>query len=673
MRKKNRKKKDTQKAMINKMVLGVLAILILILGFGFYASNAEPQAKKIYWFIPDGTRADPDIFTIYRWAEEGKLPNIKKMMDEGAYGYSIPDFPSHTPTNFASLFTGAHPTVHGVADGPMHTEGNPLVKPSVGGFSSLAKKVDPIWTVLEDAGKKVALLSIPGSTPPELENGITIRGRWGGWGLDTPAVIFEPLEKLSERKEAGKAFRLFYLGQKLTEFVSKDNAKDWVEAPTSYSVAKEAKLESYGLPIFAYIFDSTDDNKINYDSALFSFDKKNELTTLSESMKSDWSDVELSWKDEKIDSQIRIKVIKLWPESGNFRIRFFFNNMNESLTEPSSVAREMTAEIGPMVDFVDNWPSQLVYEDEDKETFFEEVEESLAWHKKATGFIMKKYNPDVFIQDTYTPNQMLESRWWHRHIDTNRPEFNEEKSQEAWDDILTMYQGLDAILGEAMENADKNTIIAFSSDHGVIPLYKQVRLNNLFARKGWLKFNIDPVTGEPAIDWENTTAIYMKMAHVYIDPNGLDGDWNRASGAEYEKLRNEVMQAIAEISDDNGIKPLVNAVKWEDAPAFFELPTDRVGDIVLETTPGYQWWEEVTSDLEIFTVPLGSGYKQTVNPRTTKGMWTPFMIMGPGVKKGMQLSEPISHVDQMPTILNLLGVDIPEYVQGKSLNQIFDN
>lgn len=649
----------------------IITVFLLIFGISYFFSEKEiVKAEKIYWFIPDGVRAEPDIFTIYKWAQEGKLPNIKKMMENGAYGYSIPDFPSHTPTNFASLLTGTHPIVHGVADGPMHVEGYPLAKPSIPGFSSIAKKVAPIWKVLEEAGKKVVLLSIPGSTPPELENGITIRGRWGGWGADTPAIIFEPMEKLTERKEAGKAFRLFYLGQNLTQFIDKKIASEWENTPISFSPPQEAKLESYEFPIYAYIFDSTDDKIINYNKVRFSIDKKSEFLTLSQGVWSDWKDVTLIWKEQPFDSQVRIKIIKLWPENGNFRIRLFFNNTNKFITEPSEIAEEMTQNIGPMIDFVDNWPAQLIYENEDKETFFEEIKDSLSWHKKATGFIMNKYAPDAFIQDIYTPNQMLEARWWHRYIDKNRPEYNEQKAKESWDDILVMYQGLDAILGEAIKNADDKTLIVFSSDHGIISLYKQVRLNNLFAKKGWLKFTINETTGEPSIDWDNTKVIYMKMVNVYVNPDGLGGNWTRGSGEEYEELRNEVIKAITKIEDNNGVKPLVQAVKWENAPKYFELPIDRIGDIVLETTPGYQWWEEVTTDLEIFTIPLGSGYKQAVNAKTTKGMWTPFIIMGPGVKKGLELEKPISHIDQMPTILKLLGIKIPNYVQGRVLNEI---
>ena len=656
-----------------KRALTIFAVIAAI-ALGYYALSGDQtpeKPEKIYWFIPDGLRAEPDMFTVFRWAKEGKLPNIKKMMEGGAYGYSLPDFPGHTPTNFASLLTGAHPTVHGIADGPMHVEGAPLVKPSAAGFSSNAKKVPPIWKVLEEAGKKVVLLSIPGSTPPELERGITIRGRWGGWGADTPAVIFEPTEKLPERKEAGKAFRLFYLGQKLTEFVDAPAAAGWENAPVSFSPPREAKLEAYGLPVYAYIFDSTDDRAIQYDSVYFSLDKKAELFTQKQGVWSGWKDVTLRFKDQTFASDMRIKVIKIWPESGNFRIRLFFNNLNEFIVEPPEVAAEITEGIGPMVDFLDNWPAQLIYEEEDKDTSSEEIADSLEWHKKAAGFILQTYAPDAFIQDTYTPNQMLESRWWHRYIDKNHPDYaGPEKEKEAWADILKMYQGIDAILGEAIKNADEKTLIVFSSDHGVIPLYKQVKINNLFAEMGWLSFIIDEKTGEPTIDWEKTKVVYMKMAHVYVNPEGLGGNWTRGSGPAYEKLRDEVIAALSELADDNGARPLVHAAKWEDAPAYYELPTDRVGDIVLEAAPGYQWQEEVTKDSEMFVRVLPSGYKQGIDPKKNNGMWTPFVIMGPGVKKGYALKEPISHVDQMPTILTLLGIPVPSYVQGRTLTEI---
>ena len=322
-----------------------------------------------------------------------------------------------------------------------------------------------------------------------------------------------------------------------------------------------------------------------------------------------------------------------------------------------------------MVDFVDNWPQQLIYENEDKETFWEEALMSLDWHKKPFLLFMKNIIPMFLFKTPTPPNQVLESRWWHKFIDQNRPDYDPKKAELAWQDILKIYQGLDAIIGEAMKKADNNTLIILSSDHGIAPLYRQVKLNNLFAKNGWLKFIIDKETGEPKIDWKNTKVVYLKMAHIYINPDGLEGKWKRASGPAYERLRNEVIKAINELRDEDDSKPLVKAAVWEDAPKFFELPQDRVGDIVLQAKTGFQWWEEVSENGEIFTTPLNTGYKQATDP-TEKFMWTPFIISGPGVKKGFVISQPIKHIDQMPTFLRLLNIEIPSYVQGRVVQEI---
>ena len=139
--------------------------------------NAPQAPTKLSWFIPDGYRADPNVFDVFRWAREGKLPNIKRMMEAGSYGYSVPVFPSHTPANFAALMTGMYPKTNGVPDGPMRVEGQSLERSAVGGFSSSARRVPAVWGQF-GSDKRVVLLAMPGSTPPELRtNAVTIRGR----------------------------------------------------------------------------------------------------------------------------------------------------------------------------------------------------------------------------------------------------------------------------------------------------------------------------------------------------------------------------------------------------------------------------------------------------------------------------------------------------------------
>ncbi len=645
--------------------------------------ETEGKKKKLYWFIPDGMRCDPDLFNIYRWAEEGKLPNIKKMMERGSYGFCRPTFPSHTPTNFATLFTGAYPEVHGVNDGPMHTEGSPLSRVSVGGFSSVAKKVTPMWLTLEkEAEAKVALMSVPGSTPPELQNGITIRGRWGGWGADFHAINFQARRDLAMRKQQGRGARLFFFGPELTQYVEKSTAEGWADLPLSHSEPLETILSAWGASIHAVLTDSTDDDETNYDEVSFAALKNGGfLTKLKESEWSEWLPITLKWRipakklERDIETFFKIKIIKL-EDDGFFRVRFFFNNINKFLTEPDYVAGDLIEGVGPMVDFVDNFPPQLIFFPEDKGTFLEEADMSLTWHRDAVSFVIDKYQPDVFVSDVYTPNQMLTSRWWMGYIDPASSRYGDASQAERdklWSEVHWLYKKLDDIVGKMLEKADEDTYVVLSSDHGAVPLDHWVRLNNLFAKEGLLKFELHPETGEPTIDWAQTQAVYLKMHSVYLNPNGLGGDWTRASGPEYEQLRERVKKLLLELEDGRGVKPIVKITGWEEATSEFRLTPERSGDLIIANRPGYGWSEELTGDLAIFTTPLKTGYKQAILTEEVKGMWTPFVIVGPGIRKGNNLGvKPINMVDQYPTLMQLLGRESGDWVQGRVLEEVIE-
>jgi predicted AlkP superfamily phosphohydrolase/phosphomutase len=665
-------------------VIGLRKVGLIVLFLFFFAlisctekSNEHlsqtEKHLKIYWFIPDGMRAEPELFNVYQWAEEGELPNIKKMMEQGSYGYSIPVFPSHTPVNFATLLTGTYPKTNGVADGPMHVENRSLGSVAISGFSSLAKKVDPIWVTAESQGAKVMLISIPGSTPPELDKGITIRGRWGGWGADFAALNFETKGDLNKRILQGRASKLFFLGTELTRYLDPITPANWTVIPKSYSPPKEVVMEGWGATVYGYMYDTSDDDIRNYDTMRFSIDKTNTVAILKQGDWSDWVQINLKWQNLSVDSHIKIKIIKL-ENDGFFRIRVVYDNLNKFIVDPSYVGEDLEKNIGPLVDFVDNFPPQLVYYPEDKATFLEEMNMSFGWHKKSIPFVIKQYNPDIIIHDIYSPNQMLTSRWWTGYIDPSSKrynELNETERQVLWKEVKDMYKELDNMIGEILSNNDENTIIVLSSDHGAVPLDKTVNLNNLFAKKGWLKFKINNQTGEPIIDWKNSTVIYLKMDNVYINPEGLAGNWTRGKGPEYDDLREEVKKAILELEDpETKIKPAKMVVEWERVRETLDLPEDRVGDLVIANEAGYGWNEEMSESLKIFETSLITGYKQAILSNKTKGMWTPFIIMGPGVKRGFKIENPVKQVDQYPTIMKLAGYNIPDFVEGDFLEEI---
>ena len=630
-------------------------------------------ATRLYWLIPDGLRADEKVYDVFRWAQEGKLPNIKKMMDQGSWGYSIPAFPSHTPTNFATLTTGSYPETHGIADGSMRVEGFPLSRPSVNGFSSNAKKVPPVWRTLEKAGLNVTLLSIPGSTPPELDAGSTIRGRWGGWGADFHALNFESLQNPEQRQVRGLGVRLFYQGSELTRYVPLAPATGWSKDFVSRAPARELAMLAYGTTVYAFLSGTGDAKSPKYSEVALSLDKKTVLARLARSNDwSPWTPVTLSWSGQALDTSVRVCLIKLSAD-GFLKMRLLFDVVNETIVQPSELAQGLRAGAGPMVDYPDNWPAQLNRLPEERQVLLSEAHMALDWHQRAAAFLLSDANTDVLIQDTYVPNQMLESRWWMRRIDPSAPDYaatSKADRARRLEEILGIYQGIDAILGSAMKAAGPDAVFVLSSDHGVLPIKKEVALNNLLAREGLLVFTLDPKSGEPVVDWARSKVAFLKMIGIYIGPAGLAGPWKRGSGPEYEALRKRVTGLVAGLKD--GGAPVVDRiVPWEKA-AELRLPKDRVPDLILAMNPGYALTEDMDLSGDVLRIPLQSGYKQAVLADGNPGLWTPFVIMGPGVKKGFRIREPLRNPDQEPTLLTLLGVPLPPHIQGRVLTEILE-
>jgi predicted AlkP superfamily phosphohydrolase/phosphomutase len=655
----------------------VLTALLGTLSAPWPAGADEPEADarpvtRLHWFIPDGMRADPELFDIYRWAKEGKLPNLRRLMERGAYGFSIPTFPSHTPTNFATLLTGAYPERHGIADGPMRIQERPLARPAVGGFSSAARRVPAVWSLLGDAGWTAVVLSVPGSTPPELDptQAATIRGRWGGWGADFTSLIFEPAGP-GRRQQLGRGARLFYLGDELTRFVTpRDGPTD--PAVRSFSPLQFLDLDVHGTTIVAALVDTADDGRPALDALHLPATDTRPAVELRPGEWSDWLPVTLHWKERPVAVHVKVHVITL-DETGFFRLRVLVDVLNRFVTSPPDIAEQLGGTAGPMVDFVDNFPPQLIG-DGDRQVWLDEAKLSLVWHRDAVPALYSLWSPDLFVHDIYTPNQMLTARFWLGSIDPKSARYeavDEDTRAQLWSEVHDMYRGLDDILGAAMAGAGDDAMIVLSSDHGAIPLDRSVRLNNLFARRGWLSYSIDEATGEPRIDWAASRVVHLTMVHVYIHPDGLGGDWHRASGERYEALRAEVTAALSELEDDDGGRPVCRVLPWEEAGTL-RLPGDRVGDLVLANCAGYGWSEEITADGAIFGTPPMTGYKQGALAAENPGLWAPFVIAGPGVKAGMRIPEPISMVDQLPTILHLLGQPIPEHVQGRVIDEILE-
>jgi predicted AlkP superfamily phosphohydrolase/phosphomutase len=104
--------------------------------------------------------------------EEGLLPTFQKLCNEGAYGALSSTLHPLSPPAWTSFITGKNPGKHGIYDFVIHKPNSYELEYTYGGM----RKGLSIWKLLSLAGKKVVVLNVPMTYPPEEVNGILISG-----------------------------------------------------------------------------------------------------------------------------------------------------------------------------------------------------------------------------------------------------------------------------------------------------------------------------------------------------------------------------------------------------------------------------------------------------------------------------------------------------------------
>ena len=103
---------------------------------------------------------------------QGRLPNIASLMKDGVWARLKSTIPPLTPVAWTSISTGVNPGKHGIYDAMVYI---PALK-KITFVNSTLRKIKPIWSILSDHRKKVGVMNIPVTYPPDEVNGFLISG-----------------------------------------------------------------------------------------------------------------------------------------------------------------------------------------------------------------------------------------------------------------------------------------------------------------------------------------------------------------------------------------------------------------------------------------------------------------------------------------------------------------
>ena len=331
--------------------------------------------------------------------------------------------------------------------------------------------------------------------------------------------------------------------------------------------------------------------------------------------------------------------------------------------------------------------------------------------------LMKEQPWDLLINVFFDTDQ-ISHFFWH-FMDSRHPAHKKTDATYA-NAILDFYKTLDSYVGELIELAGPDTNVLIVSDHGFGPFYKDVALNewlrqhgyltlhgeipqlnghrkllanmgltrqNISARlrssglgfvENWIKEILDdriellPRSQQAefpqAINWSSTRAYsFGFQGQIYINLKGREPQGIVNPGAEYEQTCQQIISELASLTDPDDGKPVIDAI-YRKEDLFNGLYRDIAPDLVLvmrnltyNTRVGYEFGSMPGS---IITIP--KGYE--TGGHQLDGV---LMAQGPDVLSSGKMDQPASILDIAPTILSLMGIPVPSYMDGKILNDCF--
>ena len=179
--------------------------------------------------------------------------------------------------------------------------------------------------------------------------------------------------------------------------------------------------------------------------------------------------------------------------------------------------------------------------------------------------------------------------------------------------------------------------------------------------------NMDPRMGLdiPAlINWENTRVYMGSITEqgIYINLKGREKNGAVSPGEEYERLRKELIEKLLEVKDpETGNKIVEKVFKREDI--YHGLYADKAADLFLLLKDQGRYILDSTLHQSTLFSParIVSG---------THRMDGVLIIAGEMLKKGVDLSQS-SIEDIFPTILYIMGIPVPDDLDGRVLTEAF--
>jgi predicted AlkP superfamily phosphohydrolase/phosphomutase len=230
--------------------------------------------------------------------------------------------------------------------------------------------------------------------------------------------------------------------------------------------------------------------------------------------------------------------------------------------------------------------------------------------------------------------------------------------------IEDLYERMDALVGRTMAKCqDKGTLLMVLSDHGFTTFRRGIDLNRWLEENGYLVVD-DARRHEEhlaGVDWSKTRAFAIGLTGIFLNIRDKYSQGIVAPGDEADRLRAEIAERLGSLVDpQNGAKAIKRAYQ---APKAYRGPyKDQAPDLIVGYDRGYRVsWEAA----------IGKTTRAIFHDNNKA--WSGDHCVDPSVVPGVLfcnrpiLTQNPRLLDIGPTVLDLFGVKVPDHMDGKVL------
>ena len=653
-------------AVFSAILAGLLAVFTwpiryLIRTIKYRKAFGRSRIKRCVILGLDGL--DPKLAE--KMMDEGKLPTLSRLREEGTFKPLATTVPSMSPVAWSSFQTGTNPGKHNIYDfltrdkqtylpklssvdirGPKRivkigSLSLPVGKPDI----RLLRKGKPFWITLGEHGIFSSVLRVPITFPPEKFYGVSLsgmcvpdlRGSQGTFSLFTTASPDE------SEVEGGQFHHVQRRGDTVTaDLVGPDDPFHADSDPLKLRFTVRIK---------------------DQDTAFLKIGK--EQMVLKINQYSEWIKVNF-----KAAPGVTVKgICKFLLQTTEPEFTLYVTPVNIDpekptlpVTHPMVYSTYLAKQQGAFATLglaEDSWahneealPDEgfieqcLQLDDEREIMFFDSLEKV----------------PNGLCVCVFDGTDRLQHAFW-RDIDPEHPAHDASCADR--NVIEDLYKRMDDLVARTLKKCDDDkTLFMIISDHGFNTFRYGIDLNRWLEQEGYLAMKEGGRGGKylAGIDWSKTQAFAIGLTGIFLNIKGRESQGIVEDGEEADRLRTEIAEKLEKLVDterngDPAIKQVYNSLKHYVGPYKQNAP-----DLLVGYYPGYRVsWETAT----------GKVTEQVFHPNTKA--WSGDHCIDASFVPGVLFSnrkidaEHPHLMDIGPTVLQQFGVEVPGYMDGKPL------